>query len=81
MRQALKEKKQTFPNQKGKLIENPTEQRVFQYFVGIHLVVLGQYQAIVSNLDEHHRNLLAGRRKRYEAFYYWIEDYGVMNVG
>lgn len=70
IRQSLKEEKQTFPNQKGKLIENPTIRWVFQYFVGIHLVVLGQSQAIVSNLDEHHRNLLALLGKRYEAFYY-----------
>jgi transposase len=44
MRQALKEKKQTFPNQKGKFIENPTIRWVFQYFVGIHMVILGKVQ-------------------------------------
>jgi transposase len=70
IRQSLKEKKQTFPNQKGKTTPNPTAQRVFQYFVGIHLVVLRPSQVIVSNLDEHHRNLLALLGKRYEAFYY-----------
>jgi transposase len=70
MRQSLKDKKQTFPNQKGKLIENPTIRWVFQYFVGIHIIVLEKVQTIVSNLNEHHRNLLAERRKRYEAFYY-----------
>jgi len=70
MRQALKEKKQTFPNQKGKLIQNPTIRWVFQYFVGIHMVVLGKVKIIVSNLNEHHRKLLALLGKRYEAFYY-----------
>jgi len=74
IRQSLKEKKQTFPNQKGKFTENPTIRWIFQYFVGIHLVVIQQaqtpVQAIVSNLDEHHRNVLSLLGKRYEAFYY-----------
>jgi len=69
MRQSLKKQKQTFPNQKGKLIENPTIRWVFQYFVGIHIVVLGGFETIVSNLNEHHRNLLALLGKRYEVFY------------
>lgn len=59
IRQELKEKQQTFPNQKGKLTPNPTIRWVFQYFVGIHLGVKEQVQTIVSNLDEHHRNLLS----------------------
>lgn len=74
IRQSLKEKKQTFPNQKGKFTENPTIRWIFQYFVGIHLVIIQQaqtqVQAIVSNLDEHHRNVLSERRRRYEVFYY-----------
>jgi transposase len=69
MRQTLKKKKQTFPNQKGKLIENPTIRWVSQYFVGIHMVILEKVQTIVSNLNEHHRKLLALLGKRYEAFY------------
>jgi transposase len=74
IRQSLKEKKQTFPNQKGKFTENPTIRWIFQYFVGIHLVVIQQaqkpVQVIVSNLDEHHRNVLSLLGRRYEAFYY-----------
>lgn len=58
IRQSLKEKRQTFPEQKGKLTPNPTIRWVFQYFVGIHLIILGESQAIVSNLDKHHRNWL-----------------------
>jgi transposase len=44
MRQALKEKKQTFPNLQSKLIENPTIRWVFQYFVGIQMVILEKVQ-------------------------------------
>ncbi len=53
MRQSIWSKKQTFPSQKGKLITNPTEQRIFQYFVGI----LGNRQTTITNLNEHHLNL------------------------
>ena len=70
MRQTLKENKQKFPNQKGRLIENPTIRWVFQYFVVIHIVILGKAQIIVSNLNEHHRKLLALLGRRYEAFYH-----------
>jgi len=74
IRQSLKENKQTFPNQKGKFTENPTIRWIFQYFVGIHLVVIQPtqtpVQTIVSNFDEHHRNVLSERRRRYEVFYY-----------
>jgi len=70
IRQSLHKKKQTFPNQKGKLIENPTIRWVFQYFVGIHLIIFDQIQTIVSNLDEHHQHILTLLGKRYEAFYY-----------
>jgi transposase len=74
IRQSLKENKQTFPNQKGKFTENPTIRWIFQYFVGIHLVIIQQtqtqVQAIVSNLDDHHRKVLSLLGKRYEAFYY-----------
>ncbi len=69
MRQVLKEKKQTFPNQKGKLIENPTIRWVFQYFVGIHLLIFEGIQIIVSNLDQHHLKILSLLGKDYEDFY------------
>jgi transposase len=37
--QALKDHEATFPDQKGKRVRNPTARWVFQYFVGIHLLV------------------------------------------
>jgi transposase len=73
IRQSLQEKKQTFPNQKGKLTQKPTIRWIFQYFVGIHLVIIqasqAQVQAIVSNLDKHHRKVLSLLGRRYKAFY------------
>lgn len=69
IRQALKQQKQTFPNQKGKLIDNPTMRWVFQYFVGIHILIFEGIQVIVSNLDQHHLKILFLLGKDYEAFY------------
>lgn len=68
-----RKKNKLFLIKKAKVTENPTIRWIFQYFVGIHLVVIRaaqtQIQKIVSNLDKHHRNLLSLLGKRYEVFY------------
>jgi transposase len=40
IRTALKEHEATFPDQKGKRIQNPTARWVFHYFVGIHVLYI-----------------------------------------
>jgi transposase len=40
IRQALKEHGATFPNQKGQPVQNPTARWVFQYFVGLHVLLI-----------------------------------------
>jgi len=40
IRTALKARQAIFPNQKGQPIQNPTARWVFQYFVGIHLLLM-----------------------------------------
>ena len=58
IRRALRDHEATFPDQKGKRIQNPTARWVFHYFVGIHwLCQVGQWP-IVLNLTEEHANLL-----------------------
>jgi transposase len=58
IRNALSDHEATFPDQKGKRIQNPTARWVFHYFVGIHwLCQVGQWP-IVLNLTEEHANLL-----------------------
>lgn len=69
LRQALKAHDQSFPNQKGQPIQNPTVRWVFQCFVGIHLLIIHRAQALVLNLQEHHRLLLTLLGEHYEAFY------------
>ena len=54
IRTALKEPAATFPDQKGKRIQNPTARWVFHYFVGIHgLYIPGQGLMILHLTDEH----------------------------
>jgi transposase len=69
IRQALKQAKQTFPNQKGKAISNPTARWVFQFFSGIHVVCLTADQALVLNLNKHQALLLSLLGERYEKLY------------
>jgi transposase len=69
IRQALTAHEATFPDQKGKPIQNPTARWVFQYFVGIHLLRMPGEGAMVLNLNDEHRKLLRLLGKPYMWFY------------
>ena len=69
IRQALKQHDQTFPNQKGQPTRTPTARWVFQFFTGIHLLVITQEQVLVLNMNEPQRPLLAILGERYVALY------------
>jgi len=69
IREALKKEDQTFPNQTGKETQKPTARWVFQYFRGIHLLVIKEVSTMVLNLNEHHLRLLQLLGKNYEDFY------------
>ena len=69
IRDRLKAQEHTFPHQTGKPVANPTARWVFQYFVGIHLLILADGQVLALNLDEHHQRLLELLGQAYEAFY------------
>ena len=68
IREALKAHNETFPNQKGKAVSNPTARWVFQYFSGIHVLVIAQLQTFILNLDGHHAALLKLLGSRYEIY-------------
>jgi len=70
IREALDMKNETFPNQKGKPVSNPTARWVFQFFSGIHLLIMGGTQQVVMNLNEHHLRLLKLLGGRYEKLYF-----------
>src|SRR5262249_31404395 len=69
IRTTLREHKATFPDQKGQSIQNPTARWVFQYFVGIHLLLLPGEWPLVRNLTDTHEHLLRLLGHPYKAFY------------
>jgi transposase len=69
IRTALKAHGATFPDQKGKRIQNPTARWVFHYFVGIHVLYIPGQGLMVLNLTDEHQHLLQLLGKRYAWFY------------
>jgi transposase len=69
MRKELTVQGKTFPNQQGKDIQNPTARWIFQYFVGIHVLIIDNHEQIVLNLTDHHRVIIQLLGERYESFY------------
>ena len=69
IRQGLAEHRQTFPDQKGHPAECPTARWVFQFFTGIHVLLVGQITEVVLNLNTHHQTLLAILGEHYVDLY------------
>jgi transposase len=69
IRQALKDHDATFPNQTGQPVQNPTAPWVFQYFVGIHVLLIPGEGPLVLNLAEAHQRLLRLLGNPYMGFY------------
>ena len=69
IRESLKTHNETFPNQKGEQVSNPTARWVFQFFSGIHVLVVNQTQELVLNMNLHQAALLKLLGERYEEIY------------
>jgi len=69
MRKALVDSDSSFPNQTGKMINNPTIRWVFQYFQNIPVIYLQQTKAAVLNINRYHEKLLQLMGKRYLRLY------------
>jgi len=69
IRQALRENEETFPNQLGKRVINPTARWVFQYFTGIHLLTVNEQQVIVLNMNDEHELLIRLLGNHYQQIY------------
>lgn len=70
IRTSLQNADQFFPDQKGKLISNPTARWVFQFFAGIHVLIVGENQAtLILNMNEHHWLMLRLLGDAYEKIY------------
>ncbi|HIE00528.1 MAG TPA: IS1634 family transposase [Thiotrichaceae bacterium] len=70
IRETLLTHDHTFPNQKGKAVQNPTVRWVFQFFSGIPILHnIKQSCMLVLNLNEYHIDLLKLLGKSYELLY------------
>ena len=69
IRQSLSENKAAFPNQTGGSADKPTARWVFQFFTGIHILLIGGIQSVVLNCNKQHSSLLKLLGERYVLIY------------
>ena len=69
IRQSLIENKTTFPNQTGGSTDKPTARWVFQFFTGIHVLLIGGIQSVVLNCNKQHSSLLQLLGDKYVLIY------------
>jgi len=80
IRESLKMHQKTFPNQKGQPIHHPTARWVFQFFTGIHLLVMASMGEIVLNLKEAHQTLLTLLVNTLSPYMRILDEGGGMSV-
>ena len=57
IRQTLQQQQQSFPSQLGSTTTRPSARWVFQFFAGIHMLLIDQCREIILNCNEHHQQL------------------------
>jgi transposase len=69
LRTALAEQQQTFPDQRGKGVTNPTARWIFQGFTGIHVLLIDGQAAMILNLTARHQLLINLLGQPYQQLY------------
>ena len=69
LRTALAKQQQTFPNQCGKPVANPTARWSFQCFTGIHVLLIDGQAAMILNLPVHHQLVIDLLGQPYQQLY------------
>lgn len=69
IRQTLQEQQQTFPTQLGTTTVKPTARWVFQFFAGIHVLLIDSFREVILNCNEYHHQLLNLLGERYIRLY------------
>jgi transposase len=69
IRTSLKDEDEFFIDQKGKPTQNPTTRWVFQTFLDIHILSIGDSEQIVMNLKDYHHTLLRVLGESYRINY------------
>lgn len=68
-RSALAARQETFPDQRGRPVTNPTLRWVFQCFIGIHLLLIADQAPLVLNLNERHQQVIQLLGPPYQRLY------------
>jgi transposase len=71
IRQKLKEKERTLPNQLRKEVQNPTAKWIFACFSSIHVLYVNQIPQIL-NLNDFHRKVISLLGENYNKYYLLI---------
>ena len=69
IRQSLQQHEETFPTQLGTATAKPTARWVFQFFAGIHVLLIDNWREVVLNSNEYHHHLLNLLGERYTHLY------------
>lgn len=69
IRTVLDREDETFPDQLGRAIKNPTTRWVFQYFSGIHELKINQKQILILNMKVKQLLILRLLGKRFQEIY------------
>jgi transposase len=69
IRKGLIDNDESFPNQTGKMIKNPTLRWVFNYFQNIQVLYISEKKTAVLNLNSEHQKLLRLLGESYAEFY------------
>ena len=65
----LQKENLSFPNQQGKLIQNPTMKWIFEYFEGIHVLYISNNQRFILNMDDYQKLILKLLGRNFQAVY------------
>ena len=69
LRTALAAPQQTFPDQRGKAVTNPTARWIFQCFTGIHVRLIEGQAAMILNLTARHQLVINLLGQPYQQLY------------
>jgi|APLak6261662433_1056034.scaffolds.fasta_scaffold06395_1 transposase len=69
VRQTLQQHQQTFPTQLGTTSAKPSARWVFQFFAGIHVLLIDSFREVILNCNEYHHQLLNLLGERYIRLY------------
>jgi transposase len=69
IRQTLQQQQQSFPSQLGTTTTRPSARWVFQFFAGIHVLLIDRCREIILNCNDYHHQLLNLLGERYVQLY------------